>query len=203
MGETLPQVTGACKTPGPCGNVTPRNVRRMKHNDWQRLDGSWSRLKWAREHWQRTNDQPLNAAAAAKSLQMEEGTYRAYERPPEASKHTPLNYEMAQKFARKFHVNWPWLLHKRGSPFDLEQPSAPMVIMIKAEFDSESQSWWAEADVDERNTLTTGATTLEELLDRIPIVLRDLLIDDYPDTNISFSVVAVAHKTGVVNTRAA
>jgi hypothetical protein len=176
----------------------------MKHNDWQRLDGSWSRLKWAREHWQRTNNQPLSAAAAAKSMQMEEGTYRAYERPPHASKHTRLNYEMAQKFAHKFRVNWRWLLDKRGTPFDPEQsPSTPMVIMVKAEFDPGSQSWWAEADIDERNALTTGAPTLDELLDRIPTVLRDLLIDDYPDTDISFSVVAVAHKIGVVNTRAA
>lgn len=56
------------------------------------------------------------------------------------------------------------------------------IVTVKAEFDQASQSWWAEADIDEQNALTTGAPTLDELLDRIPIVLRDLLIDDYPAT---------------------
>jgi len=50
---------------------------------------------------------------------------------------------------------------------------------------------------------TTGADTFEELLERIPVVLRDLLVDTYPDIDIPFSVVAIAHKTGVVNTRVA
>lgn len=170
--------------------------------NWRRLEGSWERLIWARERWQKINARPLNAADAAVALQMKKGTYRAYERPPGTSKHTSLGYEAAQKFAGKFHVNWRWLLH--GSPFDPEQsPSAPMVVAIKAEFDAETQSWWAEAEIDERHALTTGAPSLDELLNRIPVVLKDLLADAYPDTDISFSVVAVAHKTGVVNTRAA
>jgi hypothetical protein len=177
----------------------------MNDENWRRLEGSWERLTWAREHWQRLNGRPLTMADAAAALQMKDGTYRAYERPPGTSKHTSLSYEVARQFANKFHTNWRWLLHGSGSPFDPEQqsPSAPMVIAIKAEFDPESQSWWAEAEIDERHALTTGAPSLDELLSQIPLVLRDLLADAYPDTDISFSVVAVAHKTGVVNTRAA
>jgi hypothetical protein len=176
----------------------------MDNEDWRRLDGSWTRLKWARRRWQKMNSRSLTAADAAASLQMKEGTYRAYERPPGASKHTPLKHEAARQFAGKFQTNWSWLLDARGSPFDHEQsPRAPMLIAIKAEFDPETQSWWAEAEIDERHALTTGAPSLDELLNRIPVVLRDLLADAYPDTDISFSVVAVAHKTGVVNTRAA
>jgi hypothetical protein len=174
----------------------------MDDENWRRLKGSWARLKWARERWQKMNSRPLTAADAAASLQMKEGTYRAYERAPDASKHTPINYDVARQFAGKFHINWRWLLD--GTPFDPEQsPRAPMVVAIKAEFDPETQSWWAEAEIDERHALTTGAPSLDELLNRIPVVLRDLLADAYPDTDISFSVVAVAHKTGVVNTRAA
>lgn len=52
------------------------------------------------------------------------------------------------------------------------------MIVIDVQFDAESTSWWAEAEIDERHALTTGALTLAELLERIPVVLRDLLIDD-------------------------
>jgi len=56
-----------------------------------------------------------------------------------------------------------------------------MMIMVRAEFDPESQSWWAAADIDEKHALATGADTFQELLDRIPVVLRDLLVDAYPE----------------------
>ena len=54
--------------------------------------------------------------------------------------------------------------------------AAPM-ITVEVEFDPESQSWWATADIDEKHALATGADTFEELLNRIPIVLRSLLSD--------------------------
>jgi hypothetical protein len=65
-------------------------------------------------------------------------------------------------------------------------------IVVKAEFDPDSESWWATADIDARHTLTTGAPTLDELLERIPAVLRDLLVDAYPNAEIPFSI--VVHK---------
>ena len=51
------------------------------------------------------------------------------------------------------------------------------MIIVRVKFDSESQSWWATADIDERHALATGADTFEELLNCIPVVLRSLLID--------------------------
>jgi hypothetical protein len=176
----------------------------MKQNEWRHLDNAWDRVRWARKSWQEKTGQPTGAGAAAAALQMNAGTYRAYERGPESSKNIPLNYVMAKKFANKFQVSWQWLLNKLGSPFDIDlPPNVPMMIMIRAEFDPESQSWWAAADIDEKHVLATGADTFEELMERIPVVLRDLLVDAYPDIDIPFSVVAIAHKTGVVNTRVA
>ena len=49
------------------------------------------------------------------------------------------------------------------------------MIVLKIQFDAESSSWWAEAEIDERNALLTGAPTLAKLLERIPVILRDLL----------------------------
>jgi hypothetical protein len=46
---------------------------------------------------------------------------------------------------------------------------------LRIKFDPDSESWWAEAEIDERHALTTGAATLDGLLERIPIVLRDLV----------------------------
>jgi hypothetical protein len=176
----------------------------MKQNQWQHLDNAWDRVRWARERWQEKTGQPMNMAGAAAALGMEAGTYRAYEREPGSSKNTRLTYEMAQKFANKFQINSQWLYNKLGTPFDVDHlTNAPMMIMIRAEFDPESQSWWAAADIDQKHALTTGADTFEELINRIPVVLRDLLVDAYPNIDIPFSVVAIAHKTGVVNTRAA
>lgn len=51
-----------------------------------------------------------------------------------------------------------------------------MLIVIKS--DPDSESWWAEAEIDEQHALATGAATLDELLERIPAVLRNLLAED-------------------------
>jgi hypothetical protein len=79
--------------------------------------------------------------------------------------------------------------------------SRAIKIRVQARFDPQSNSWWAEADIDEHHALATGAATFEELLARIPIVLRNLLADAYPDAEIPYEV--VAHQSSVVNTRAA
>ena len=206
MQSTLPKVTDRCNEFDTHGNVTGRNVRGMNDDDWKSKKEPWQRLKWARERWQRQAE-ARSMADAARSLGMKEGTYRAYERRPGASKHTPLDYEMAVMAGRKFKVSWAWLLKNEGSPYDVDQTvankitAAPMLIVVKAEFDPESHSWWAAADIDDRHALATGAPTFEELLKRIPIVLQNLLADAYPDAEIPFSV--VAHKSSVVNIRAA
>jgi hypothetical protein len=72
-------------------------------------------------------------------------------------------------------------------------------IVIEAHFDAQSRSWWAEADIDEHHALATGAPTLDALLARIPIVLRDLLADAYPDAQIPYEV--VAHQSSILDMR--
>jgi SOS-response transcriptional repressor LexA len=68
------------------------------------------RLRWARVRWQTLNGIKPEMGAAADSLGMKQHTYRAYEREPGASKHTPLDHQRAVQFARKFGVSWQWLL---------------------------------------------------------------------------------------------
>jgi transcriptional regulator with XRE-family HTH domain len=77
---------------------------------WRNCEGSWDRLKWAR--MQRFD----TARDAAESLGMKEGTYSAYERRPDSSKHIALNHQAAAKFAKKFKVSWIWLLTGEGTP---------------------------------------------------------------------------------------
>ena len=72
-------------------------------------------------------------------------------------------------------------------------------IVIQAHFDAQSRSWWAEAEIDEHHALATGAPTLDALLTRIPIVLRDLLADAYPDAQIPYEV--VAHQSSILDMR--
>lgn len=49
---------------------------------------------------------------------MKGGTYRAYERSPESSKHIAMEHQAAVKFGRKFKINWVWLLTGEGTPFE-------------------------------------------------------------------------------------
>lgn len=84
--------------------------------DWQDLSEVHDRLRWARMRWQETRGIKPDAGAAAESLGMKPHAYRAYERPEDASKHTRLNDQRAIQFARKFGVNWLWLLLGEGSP---------------------------------------------------------------------------------------
>jgi transcriptional regulator with XRE-family HTH domain len=89
----------------------------MIDNSWRDLE-TWERVKWARAQCFET------AAAAAGALDMEEGTYRCYERGPDSSKFIRLDYEHARKFARAFKVQWEWLLEGLGEPW-LTPPEAP------------------------------------------------------------------------------
>jgi hypothetical protein len=78
---------------------------------WQKCEGTWDRLKWARKlKWSTAED-------AAGSLGEKAGTYRAYERQPDSSKHTPLDHQHAFRFARRMGVRWEWLLLGEGTPW--------------------------------------------------------------------------------------
>lgn len=77
------------------------------------------RLRWARMRWQDSKGIKPDAGAAAESLGMKPHTYRAYERPATASKHTELTHQRAIEFGRKFGVSWGWLMTGHGEPLDL------------------------------------------------------------------------------------
>lgn len=92
---------------------------------WRTCDGPHERLKWARMYWQeRAGAVNGSAKHAAESIGMEPGTYRAYERTPGSSKHTPLDHQAAIRFGRRFGADWTWLLTGEGTPFDSQLPPA-------------------------------------------------------------------------------
>jgi DNA-binding XRE family transcriptional regulator len=144
-----------------------------------------------------------SASAAATALGVSRSTYNAHERAEEPGGRD-YGPEDADRYGRKFNVSDAYLLtgkHLVPPEASNRTKTVPMLIVIKAEFDPDSESWWATADIDDRHALTTGAPTLNELLERIPIVLRNLLAEAYPNTEIPFSI--IAHKFSVVNTHVA
>lgn len=112
--------------------------------EWRDLKEGWQRLRWARLQTSAFAD----AEDAAKSLSMKGGTYRAYERAPGTSRHTPLNHEMARKFARKFGVSWVWLLTGEGEPFEASESRLERALFAAMEAPDEQQD--LIADVVER-----------------------------------------------------
>jgi transcriptional regulator with XRE-family HTH domain len=100
----------------------------MADNSWRNLE-PWERVKWARAR------RYPSGTVAAKALGMEAGTYRCYERGPEASKFIPLEYKHAKAFAREFKVRWEWLLDGLGEPW-LTKPSGDEAAGEEAELAS-------------------------------------------------------------------
>lgn len=92
---------------------------------WQTLTEPNERLRWARIQWQEAKGIKPNAEAAAESLGIKPHTYRAYERRPDSSKHIALDHQRAIQFARKFGVNWEWLLTGSGRPDKAEEALTP------------------------------------------------------------------------------
>jgi hypothetical protein len=92
---------------------------------WKGLKEPHDRLRWARIQWQEAKGIKPDAGAAADSLGIKPHTYRAYERPPESSKHTRLDDQRANQFGRKFGVNWIWLLTGEGMPHELDNQLTP------------------------------------------------------------------------------
>lgn len=78
---------------------------------WKSAEGTWGRLKWARLQKFET------AKDAAIAFGVEVGTYRAYEREPGSSKHTPLGHQHAAHFAKRLGIRWEWLLSGEGIPW--------------------------------------------------------------------------------------
>lgn len=90
----------------------------MDNAGWQDLREPHERLTWARSRWQTAKGITPNATAAAESLGLNQHTYRAYERSPDASKHIKMSLDNAIQFGRKFGVSWRWLIAGEGSPDD-------------------------------------------------------------------------------------
>lgn len=87
---------------------------------WQHLNDTHSRIRWARFQ------SPFETAkAAADSIGIKEGTYRTYERPVENAGRIPPVVE-AKKIARKFKVNWVWMLTGDGRP-DSDEAENPRI----------------------------------------------------------------------------
>jgi hypothetical protein len=121
---TLLAVTGPIKRKVTRSAVPARNIWRMKTR-WQDTEGTWDRLRWSRMRWQEENGLSPNAEAAAESIGLKPGTYRAYERRPDSSKHIALDHQTAARFAKKFGVNWTWLLTGEGQPLTAEPELTP------------------------------------------------------------------------------
>lgn len=115
----------------------------MEHGDWSRLREPWERLRWARVRWQQMKGAGATARAAAESLGEKEGTYAAYERSPESSKHTNLDTQRAIQFGRKFQCNWVWLLTGEETPFE-RSPAQQRVVQAMAPLSEKDQLDLAE-----------------------------------------------------------
>ncbi|MGA0601443.1 hypothetical protein ACO2Q3_12135 [Caulobacter sp. KR2-114] len=119
-------------------------------------DRSWRDLEtWQRIQWARRRRGFESAEAAAESLGMKAGTYRAYERPPHASKSIALDHQSAARFARKYRVRWEWLLTGEGEPWlpedrppgDDEPTPTDRVVAALRPLDRERQEALADAIV--------------------------------------------------------
>lgn len=127
------------------GDGTLGNVWRMKAR-WEDCEGTWDRLRWARMRWQEKSNVTPNAEAAAESLNVKPGTYRAYERRPDSSKHIALDAQTAMRFGRKFGVSWTWLVTGEGDPDDLElTPNERRLIVAYREAPEARQTAVADA----------------------------------------------------------
>lgn len=119
---------------------------------WQRCEGTWDRLRWARKH--RYGDK--TAKEVAELLGVKPGTYNAYEGEPGVrSKVLALNHEHAFHFAKKLRVRWEWLLLGEGEPWpsDADGPKARAKKAIDGATDEQAE---AAADLLERLFGKTG-----------------------------------------------
>lgn len=113
---------------------------------WQDCEGPWDRLRWSRIQWQEANGVSPNAEAAAESLGIKPGTYRAYERRPDSSKNIALDHQTAIRFARKFGVSWEWLLVGAGKPTDQQlTPAQERLVRALGDIPEERQDAIAKA----------------------------------------------------------
>lgn len=115
-------------------------------NRWRDCEGPWDRLRWARVQWQEKLGIKPDAGAAAESIGIKAGTYRAYERRPDSSKHIALDHQQAIRFARKFGVSWEWLLTGSGRPDQTQlTPAQERLVRALDELPADRQEAMANA----------------------------------------------------------
>ncbi len=106
---------------------------------WKTTEGTWDRLKWARIQKFGT------AEDAAAALGLKPGTYRAYERRPDSSKHIALDHQNAAHFAKRLGVRWEWLLLGKETPWLDPDENRERVLRAYDEAPAERQAAVAEA----------------------------------------------------------
>lgn len=94
----------------PCGRPLATLCR--VDSKWEHLASRPERLRWARHRagFDRASD-------AARSLDIKPGTYRTYDADSADDGREPQLTE-SQRMARKFKVNWIWLVTGQGAPDD-------------------------------------------------------------------------------------
>ncbi len=101
---------------------------------WRNLTEPWERLRWARLKKFGT------ATEAATHFQMQPHTYRAYERPPTSSKHTPIDYEHAFLFANQLGVRWEWMMRGEEPVWKERQPIDRIKEMIANKTEAQQEA---------------------------------------------------------------
>lgn len=120
-----------------------------RDDSWKLCVGTWDRLQWARSRVFET------AQDAAEAFGERPGTYRAYERGPDASKSIPLDHQKAIAFAKRLGVRWEWLLEGKGEPWRATDEYLDRILAAYEAVDPERRG--EMADVVERLLRTAAA----------------------------------------------
>lgn len=130
---SLHYVTESRKAPNAPCNAHSTSLGAMSDPSWKSAQEAWQRVRWARERIY------SNMAEAAEALEMPASTYRQYEREPGTSRWATLDQDHAKDFARKFKVNWVWLLTGVGSPQKDASDAASELVEIYQKLGSHQQ----------------------------------------------------------------
>lgn len=114
--ETLLVVASKRKHKVTHGRVCRTTICGVSESSWENCREFWERLRWARHHYARKQDDAIfRPTDAARTLGENPGTYRTWEEPKDNGGRVP-EMPKIQKIAEKFGVSWVWLLSGQGSP---------------------------------------------------------------------------------------
>ena len=145
-------------------NAAFLTLQGMDENDWRNAQEMWDRVRWSRSRVFES------AAKAAVSMGIPESTYRQYERGPESSRFAVLDEEYAKTFAKKFKVNWVWLLTGVGEPFSTVDDGQAELINLYGKLEAPQRSLLLDLA---RNLAGTSANVVQvDLLPKRATVTR-------------------------------